>query len=280
MSRGPSVGVVIATHDRRDSLLRTLDRLAALPERPPIVVVDNASGDGSVAAVRAAHPGVEVIALAENRGAGARNVGAGRLRTEAVAFCDDDSWWEPGALAIAGERFRSFPAVALIAAQILVRPQGRLDPTAALMRGFAPPDLPGPPIHGFVACGAIVRRAAFEAAGGFCERFFVGGEEALLALDLQRLGWRLAYDHAIVAVHDPHRGERPGRTWRIRRNDVWTSWLRRPPSVAIRDTAELAVSALRDADDRRALASALAGLPWALVNRRRGPRAAPPRGVA
>jgi GT2 family glycosyltransferase len=273
VSVAAEVGVVIASRDRRESLLRTLSRLAELPERPPIVVVDNASGDGSAEAVREAFPRVVVVALPENRGIAARNVGAARLRTRAIAFCDDDSWWEPHSLALAADRFRRFPELGLLAAQILVGPERRVDPTSALMAGAAPPDLPGPRIDGFVACGAVVRRAAFEQAGGFCGRFFIGGEEGLLSLELRRLGWELAYDHALVAVHEPHRGERPDRSWRIRRNDLWTSWLRRPAPVAAHDTLALARHSLRDRGDRRALASALRGLPWALAHRRVRPSA-------
>jgi hypothetical protein len=41
------VTVVIATRDRRDELLTTLGHLRALPERPPVIVVDNGSTDGS-----------------------------------------------------------------------------------------------------------------------------------------------------------------------------------------------------------------------------------------
>jgi GT2 family glycosyltransferase len=263
-----AVGVVIASRERRESLLRTLARLEELPERPPIVVVDNASRDGSAGAVRAHFPAVTVLALERNRGVGARNLGAARLRTEAIAFCDDDSWWEPGALALAADRFRRFPRLGLLAAQILVGPHRRLDPMSALMRGHPPPDLPGPPVEGFVACGAVVRRTAFEQAGGFCERFFIGGEEALLALELRRLGWDLAYDHSLLAVHEPHVGGRPDRGWRIRRNDLWTSWLRRPPGVAARDTAALLRDAVTSPTSRRALATAMRGLPWALSHRR------------
>jgi GT2 family glycosyltransferase len=262
-----SVGVVIASRDRRDALLRTLARLSALPERPPIVVVDNASGDGTVAAVRAAFPAVTVVALPQNRGIGGRNVGAARLSTATIAFSDDDSWWEPGALALAADRFRRFPRLGLLAGQILVGPGRRLDPTCAQMAGHPPPDLPGPRIEGFVACGAIVRRAAFVAAGGFCERFFIGGEEALLALELRHRGWELCYDHAVRAVHEPHRGARPDRDWRTRRNDLWTSWLRRPAGTAAHDTLALARRSLRDRRDRRALASAVLGLPWAIGQR-------------
>src|SRR5918911_4826437 len=92
------VAVVIATRNRRESLGKTLDHLLALPERPPIVVVDNASTDGTVDLVARRYPEVEVVALPENRGGAARNVGVARVGAPYVAFSDDDSWWEPGAL--------------------------------------------------------------------------------------------------------------------------------------------------------------------------------------
>src|SRR4051794_32547822 len=92
------VDVVIATRDRRTLLLRTLAELAALPENPHVIVVDNGSSDDTAAAVEAAHPEVELIRLTENAGAAGRTIGAERSQAPYVAFADDDSWWAPGAL--------------------------------------------------------------------------------------------------------------------------------------------------------------------------------------
>jgi GT2 family glycosyltransferase len=64
-------------------------------------------------------------------------------------------------------------------------------------------DLPGPPLLGFIACGAVVRRDAFLEVGGFDARLGVGGEEELLALDLAARGWGLAYVDEVVAHHYP-----------------------------------------------------------------------------
>src|SRR5207237_1326911 len=65
---GARVAVVIATRNRRDTLLDTLPRLLDLPSRPPVVVVDNGSDDGTVDAVRERHPEARVIPLGEDRG--------------------------------------------------------------------------------------------------------------------------------------------------------------------------------------------------------------------
>src|ERR671926_384668 len=106
--------VVIATRDRRDDLLRTLARLAALPEAPPVVLVDNGSRDATPDAVRERHPDVRVIALDGEHGAAARTVGVVAAEGPYVAFCDDDSWWEPGALERAAALLDRHPSVALL----------------------------------------------------------------------------------------------------------------------------------------------------------------------
>jgi GT2 family glycosyltransferase len=258
------VTVVIATRDRRETLLTTLGHLAALTEPPPVIVVDNASGDGTSAAVRRAHPEAQLVALASNRGTGARNIGVEAARTPYAAFCDDDSWWEEGALARAAEHMERCPRLGLLGARILVGPDGRPDPTCAVMaRGPRVDAEPGPSILGFVACGAVVRREAFLSVGGFEPRFGIGGEERLLALDLAAAGWSRCYVEDVVARHHPDPGPRPARTRSIVRNDLWTSWLRRPVAQA----AQATFAALHP-DRVAGLMDAAAGLPWVLRERR------------
>lgn len=259
-----AITVVIVTRNRCAQLLRTLERLRAAMPLEQVLVVDNASSDGTPAAVRAAAPGVGLIALKDNVGAGARNVGIEAAGTPLVAFCDDDSWWAPGAIERAAGHFAPHPRLGLLAARILVGDDERLDPTCeAMARGPVAHEAPGPIVHGFVACGAVARRDAVLEVGGFEGRFGIGGEEALLAMDLAAAGWTLVYADDVVAHHHPESGPRPGRSRRIVRNDLWTSWLRRPPAVAARAT----LAALR----RRELAGVAAaarGLPWVLRERR------------
>src|SRR4051812_30954797 len=211
----PRVGVAIATRERYEDLVGTLERLRALPERPPVVVADNGSRDGTPDRVRARFPGLRVLELGENRGAGARNAAVEALGTPYVAFSDDDSWWAPGALARAAALFDAHPRLGLIAARILVGPGERLDPVCAAMERsplHAGDGGPGRPVLGFVACGAIVRRAAYLGVGGFDARYGIGGEERPLATDLAAAGWDLRYVPGLVAPPPPaRRGPRPRR---------------------------------------------------------------------
>jgi GT2 family glycosyltransferase len=271
-SRDERVSVVIITRDRRDELLRTLGLLAAVPERPRVVVVDNGSRDGTAAAVLAAHPTVEVIALPEDVGAAGRTAGVRAVETPYVAFCDDDSWWAPGALARAADLLDADPRLGLVAARVLVGREERLEPACAAMAAspLAPEaGLPGPRILGFVACGAVVRRSAYLEVGGFDPSHGVGGEEALLATDLASAGWRLVYVDDVVAHHHPSGVRDPTeRRATVVRNDLWFAWQRRPLAHALRHTARAAAAARRDPAARAGVTAALRGLPRALRGRR------------
>ncbi|MGN6187417.1 MAG: glycosyltransferase family 2 protein [Conexibacter sp.] len=276
-----SIAVAIATRNRRERLLETLDRLRALPERPPLLVVDNASSDGTADAVRARYPEVVVLALQENRGAAARNAAVEAVAAPFVAFCDDDAWWEPGALTRAAALLAAHPRLGLLAARVLVGPQRRLDPTCAEMARSPLSDVggaavPGVPVLGFVACGAVVRRAAFLAVGGFDARYGVGGEERLLADDLSAAGWLVRYDERLVVHHWPPPStpqRRAGRNADVVRNDLWSAWLRRParrlPAATLRTLADGGANP----QTLRGAGAALRGLPWVVRERRPHPRA-------
>jgi GT2 family glycosyltransferase len=270
------VAVVIITRDRLSDLERTLERLEALPERPEVVVVDNGSRDGTPAALRARFPRVRVLVQAHDLGAAGRTAGVLAVSAPYVAFCDDDSWWEPGALARAADLLDAHGDLGVVAARVML-PGGELEPTCAAMaesplRGRD--GLPGPRVLGFVACGAVVRRRAYLTAGGFEPGRGVGGEEQPLAAALADRGWELCYVAGVVAHHRPSGRRDPGaRRAGETRNDLWFAWQRRPARAAARAT----VAELRraGADPRRwcGAAAAARGLPRALRARRVvGPR--------
>ncbi|GAB2716128.1 glycosyltransferase family 2 protein [Streptomyces bullii] len=264
--------VVVITHNRRDEILRTLDRLAELPEKPPVIVTDNGSTDGTSAAVARHHPEVRLLRPGRNLGAVGRNLAVRAVRTPYVAFCDDDSWWAPGSLAGAADLLDRHPALASVTARIVVEPDGTEDPIVKELRDSPIPQpawLPGPALGSFLAAATVLRTDAFRTAGGFHPRLWLGGEEELLAADLAANGWWLTYADQLTVHHCPSAArDATLRRQHGIRNTLWFTWLRRPTGPALRRTLELARTVPRDQASLRAFAEAAAALPWVLRERR------------
>lgn len=262
----PRLGLVVLTFNRRAEILRTLSRLTALEKAYSVCVVDNASEDGSVEAIATDYPAVDVVRLPRNLGAAGRNFGVRRMNTHYIAFCDDDTWWERGALTRAIDILDAHPKLGAATARILVGPENREDPTSTLMAKSPLPntlDIPGSETTGFMAGACVMRREAFLAAGGYEPRFFLGGEESLLALDMQARGWRLGYLPELVLHHYPSRlRDAAARRRLLLRNALWCCWLRRPLSSVCRETL-LRLRGLRTEPGLApGLLDAVRGLPW------------------
>jgi GT2 family glycosyltransferase len=275
----PRTTFVIASRDRARELESVVTRLLDTTSCP-VTVVDNDSRDDSVATIKRvaarAAGRVVLVELDGNRGAVGRNAGVAASVTPYVAFCDDDSWWQPDAPAIAEQTFDAYPGVGLLAARTIVLPRDEEDAFSRMLAESPlghPPHLPGPAILGFMSCAAIVRKTAFEQAGGFSDILHFRGEEMLLAVDMSTLGWALCYHPALVATHHPSqlRATSAAQAARVMRNDVLTTWLRRPPGYCVRATGTLLTATLRDAEHARAASEAVHRLPAVLRGRRRLP---------
>ena len=265
------IDVVILTHNRKHEALRTIARMRAADAVGSIVVVDNGSGDATADAIASRFPNVRTVRLPRNIGAAARNAGVRETRTPYVAFCDDDTWWSPPSLTRAASILDAYPQFGVITGRVLVGPKEIDDPTNERMQrspfanelGF-----PGSEVLGFLAGACVFRRRAFLQAGGYQPRFFIGGEEALLAIDLAVAGWRMGYVPDVVAHHYPSAIRNAiDRRWLLIRNALWCAWLRRPIGSAIAQT-RAQLSSARFGDALRGLFSALRGMPWVLRERR------------
>lgn len=265
------ISLVIIARNRARSLEKSLQHLTSLREPVPIIVVDNNSEDDTVQIVSKQYPTVELIQLAKNYGPVGRNIGVEHAKTPYVAFADDDSWWEDGALKAAAAYFEQYPGLGLVQGKIVLHGK-KLEPACQLMDESpltTPHDFPGKYILGFVACGAMVRKDAFLSAGGFHHQFGVGGEEELIALDMAEKGWVLAYFKEILAFHDPSPIRDITRRKQMAvRNHLWSVWLRRSLSSIGSETTPLLKKAVTDRDVRKGVIEACAGLPWVLKERK------------
>jgi GT2 family glycosyltransferase len=287
-----TVSVVVPTYNAARWLPGLLASLAAQTQPPhELIVVDNASADGSRALLAAQD--VRLIALETNTGfAHAANVGIGAATGELVALVNPDVELDPDWLARLAARFGDPGIVAAAGKMVSLADPRELYDTgdfvrrdgACLQRGRGRRDdgaydVPGE-VFGACAGAAMYRRAAVISAGGFDERYFMYLEDADLALALRAGGGRCAYEPAVARHAGGGSAERPGahHPW-VARNTVilMAKWFpaRWALPVAYRQAALVALAARerRLAEHLRALAAGLRRAPAAR-------RARPPLTVA
>ncbi len=227
--RSGALGVVAIGRNEGERLVRCL---ASIGRAVPVVYVDSASTDGSVAAAQAA--GATVLPLDMARpftAARARAEGVERLRAtlpdaELVMFVDGDCELEPGWLATASSFLAAHPEVAAVCGRRRER-----FPDASLYNHVADWEW-DTPVGEAAACGgdALMRLAAYEAVGGF-DATIIAGEEPELCSRLRDAGWRIMRIDAPMTIHDAamlrfgqwwRRAIRGGfgyaQAWRVTRN--------------------------------------------------------------
>lgn len=279
--RQPRVSVVIITRNRAPELDRTLAEISRDDPTPPVVVVDNASADHTATVIgrhSSALPSVRHLRLSQNLGAVGRNFGVMATDTPYVAFCDDDSWWQPGSLTIAADILDKYPHVGGVIARTLVNAPSAPDPINEILDSSplaGPSYRPGPRILGFLACAAVIRTDAFTQVGGFSPLLGIVGEESLLAMDLAAKRWPLCYVESMVVHHHPsqRRSAPSERRGRELSNALLTDVMRRPALRGLRSATRLSSALLRGEVGTTHLWSTMRRMPHALLSRRTLPKA-------
>jgi N-acetylglucosaminyl-diphospho-decaprenol L-rhamnosyltransferase len=211
----------VVNTEQRELLLRGLDAIAreqaTLPFATEVLVLDNASTDGSTGAARR-HPAVdEVLALVERRGKAENDTALlQRARGRYALLLNEDSELQPGATealhaALTGRRDAG------AAGARLVRPDGVAQPSAwrfptprtalvgalFLHRRFTvQSDGEGVrEVDWAQSAALLVRRDAAEQIGWFDPAFFVYSDEVDFCKRLRDAGWRTLYVPGAAAIH-------------------------------------------------------------------------------
>jgi GT2 family glycosyltransferase len=205
----PTVSIVILTRHEPQRLERCLAALARLrdPVSHEILILLNNADDDVRARLDAQAARVRVLESPVNLGfAGGCNIGAAAAAGRYFAFLNDDTEVESGWLQSLVEIADADPLVGAVGSCIL-SPDGSIQEagsivwqdgsTMGLGRGD-PPDSPGVTFVRQVdycsACSLLVRREAWDDAGGFCEDYFPAYyEDVDFCLSLRALGYRVLY---------------------------------------------------------------------------------------
>jgi hypothetical protein len=213
--------VVIVNYRGADDTCAALAALRELRwprERLEVIVVDNASGDGSVERIAKEHPEVEVLALDQNVGfAAGCNAGAQAATGQYLAFLNNDARPDPEWLSAATAVLDRDGSVACVASKVLDWDGELVDFVDAGLgfygHGFkvhaGEPDSPAYDREAdvlFASGAAMVARAStFREVGGFDERYFLFFEDVDLGWRLWLLGHRVRYVPASLTFHRHHR---------------------------------------------------------------------------
>lgn len=205
----PSIAVVILNTNRRQDTLECLGSLegGTYPNRK-IIVLDNASTDGSVEAVRSQYPGCRLIELQSNLGyAGNNNVGieaALKAGADWVLVLNEDTTLAPDCLARMAEVGESDPRIGIVGPMVYHHSEpgiiqsggGRMDRAwnawhiAQNQPDSGQFDRPHE-VDWISGCAILVRRAVIEQVGALDARFFYYWEETEWCLRARKKGWRI-----------------------------------------------------------------------------------------
>lgn len=218
-----------------------LDALAAQRRAHHVLVIDNASDDGTADVIAAHALSPEVLRLPRNTGyAGGIAAGCARARTSLVAWLNDDARPEPGWLAALEDALEA--DVGAVAAT-LVDSTGTVRSAGGALTGQGyGADTTAPVREPFAFCGgaALLRTDALRAVGGVPERFFCYYEDTDTAWRLRLAGWRVTHTDGAVAAHLHGASTRLGSAafhrWN-ERNRLLMLLRCAPASVAVRELA-------------------------------------------
>ena len=231
----PDLSVSIVNTNSRALLLACLDSLAGTEVE--IVVLDNASEDGSAEAVRERFPDVRVIAQSHRAGFGANHNTVIRATTGRYVYVlnEDTTAGDWGFEALTAY-LDAHPRVAALGPR-LVYPDGRLQDSAwrfptplvsalslATLGRLGVTQSRGdvPHVVDWVTGAAVVlRREALDEVGLFDEGFFLYSEEVDLQARLHRAGWEVHYFPRVSVVH--HESQFSADIPERRINEMWRS---------------------------------------------------------
>lgn len=204
----PAATAVISSWNKVESVRRNLEGLFR-QTRPfaRVVVVDNASTDGTAEMVREEFPAVHLVEMPHSRYGACEtfNVGFAQAETPWIAILDDDVVLPPGWLEGATARFMEEPETTAVLSTKVVEPgmpaQYR-DSDAVNTERY---------MSTFRGCASLARREPLAAVGYYDERLFIYGNERDLTCRLLNEGYRVLQYPGVEVFHETPFGIKQGK---------------------------------------------------------------------
>ncbi len=203
--------------------------LASLPREAEVIVVDNASSDGSAAMVAAEFPAVQLVANLENRGfTGGNNQGLALAHGRYVLLLNPDTVVPGDAMAVMVDYLETHPGAGVVGPQLrygdgsLQSSRRRFPTLATALLESTPLAWHWPPerncwarryhmadqspdvvqeVDWLVGAALLTRRAVLDQVGGFDEGYFMYSEELDWQRRVKAAGWMIVYLPQAVITH-------------------------------------------------------------------------------
>lgn len=223
----PRTTAVVSTWNKRDDVRVNLDGLRSqtLPFAE-IVVVDNASNDGTARMIAAEFPEVRLVVMPHSAYGACEtfNIGFATSQTEFTAILDDDIIMPPQWLEKATARMSAEPPTTAILSTQVIEP----DMPASYMS--SPLVNQERYMSTFRGCASLARTQALREARYYDERLFIYGNERDLTCRLLNLGYRvLQYPGAGVFHKTPFGIKMGKRSLYYHARNAWLSMLKYAP---------------------------------------------------
>lgn len=198
------VSVVILTWQRKDDVMAAVQSVYDQAyQNTEIIVVDNASTDGTEEALRTAFPAIKLIVLDHNMGSSAgRNPGIVAAKGEIIFLLDSDATLRHDTLSNIVLKLQGTPEAGVLTCKILNAVTLELDPNTWIFaeKDKADQDIEFPSFS-FCECGVAFRREVFDRAGLFWDLLFFGREGEELGLRVLDAGYQIFYYPRSVIYH-------------------------------------------------------------------------------
>ncbi|HJP00947.1 MAG TPA: glycosyltransferase [Planctomycetota bacterium] len=225
----PAATAVLSSFNKREDLRENLRALLA-QELPfaRVVVVDNASSDGTGEMLRAEFPEVHLIEMPHSRFGACEtfNIGFAASRTPLTAILDDDIVMPPDWLAKAVRRLVAEPETTAILSTKVVEPgmpASHRDAVAVNAERY---------MSTFRGCASLAWTQALREAEFYDERLFIYGNERDLTCRLLNLGYRVLQFPGVEVFHRTPFGLKPGaRSLYYHARNAWLTMLKYAPAA-------------------------------------------------
>jgi hypothetical protein len=215
-----NISAIVVNHNGGQDVVNCLKALKVQTfPLDSIIVVDNASTDGSQANILTEFPDVELIQLERNFGPSkARNIGLQHAQTELVLLIDDDVYLHPECIRILYETYDQYrpdvvcPRIVFYPDDHVIQCDGaevyfigtlKLRHTLEPAIGYASNPVE---VNACISACLLVHRQHALSAGGFDEEFFFYFEDLEFSLRMRILGYSIMCAPQAIALHDRGKG--------------------------------------------------------------------------